>query len=152
MDNLIAVALKAIFDKFCKDAPSIPVGDYNIDETVTIRVCGTVKKIRDEEYTPTTSIPYKKAFEMFLARMGFQREVAMEALVKCMIDAINGVRPADIGLEDYISVDEAEEIVQSGLERLPKKVKKGKTFVDATMAVIDMEPSPSPTLKGVANE
>lgn len=148
MDNLIAFALKSLFEKVCKNSPSIPEGDYNIDETVTIRVCGSLKKIKDEEYTPTTSIPYKKAFEMFLARMGFQREVAMEALVLCMTDAINGVRPADIGLEDYISVDEAEKIVQSGLERLPKKVKKGKTFVDATMAVVDMSSNPSPTLKG----
>lgn len=145
MNDLIAVALKALFDKVCKGI-SVPVGEHDVDQTITLRVVGNVTKIADEEYTPTTSIPYKKAFEMFLARMGFQREAAMAALVQSMTDAINGVCPADVGLENYIKVDEAEEIVRAGLQSMPAKIRSGKTFVDCTMAVVDVQPQMPQTL------
>lgn len=136
MDSILVAALKSCFDKLSKKLPSLTPGVYSLDETVNIRIVGEVNKIEDEEYTPTVSIPYKKAFEMFLARMGFQRERTMEALVQCMTDAVNGVCPADIGLDNYINVDDAEEIVQSGLAAMPKKIRTGKTFVDCTVAVV----------------
>lgn len=136
MNTLLATALKSCFEKLAKSLPSLTAGSYPVDETVTIRIVGEVNKSEDEEYIPTVSIPYKKAFEMFLARMGFQREAAMDALVQSMTDAVNGVCPADIGLETYIKVDDVEQIVQEGLAALPKKVRAGKTFVDCTVAMV----------------
>lgn len=141
MNTLIATALKNFFEKLTKNLPALAAGSYHVDETLTIRVVGDVNKIADEEYTPTVSIPYKKAFEMFLARMGIQREAAMEALVQSMTDAVNGVCPADVGLEDYINVDDVEKIVQAGLAAMPKKIRTGKTFVECTVAVV-----PTPTM------
>lgn len=145
MDSVLVAALRSCFDKLSKKLPSLLPGTYNIDETISIRVVGSVDKIEDEEYTPTVSIPYKKAFEMFLARMGFQREGTMEALVQSMTDAVNGVCPADVGLENYIRVDDVEEIVQNGLAAMPKKIRSGKTFVDCTFAVVPVVNSPLQT-------
>jgi hypothetical protein len=135
MNTLLATALKSCFEKLAKSLPALSAGSYPVDETVTIRIVGEVVKSGDEEYIPTTSIPYKKAFEMFLARMGFQRENAMEALVQSMTDAVNGVCPADVGLDAHINVDDVEKIVQAGLAAMPPKTRTGKTFVDATIAV-----------------
>lgn len=142
MDTLLATALKSCFEKLIKKLPTLSAGNYRVDETVTIRIVGDVNKSPDEDYIPTTSIPYKKAFEMFLARMGIQREAAMEALVQSMTDAVNGVCPADIGLDNYINVDEVEKVVQEGLAAMPTKVRTGKTFVDCTVAV-----APAPTMQ-----
>ena len=142
MNTLLATALKSCFEKLANSLPTLTAGSYHVDETVTIRVVGDVNKIPDEEYTPTVSIPYKKAFEMFLARMGIQREAAMEALVQSMTDAINGVCPADIGMDDYINVDDVEKVVQEGLAAMPKKIRTGKTFVECTVAV-----APTPTMQ-----
>lgn len=146
MDTLIATAVRFAFDKFLKKAQPLQPGSYHVDETLTIRVIGDVNKIADEEYTPTVSIPYKKAFEMFLARMGIQREAAMEALVQSMTDAVNGVCPADIGMDDYINVDDVEKIVQEGLAAMPKKTRTGKTFVECTAVVASTNPTVSVTV------
>lgn len=142
MNTLLATALKSCFEKLAKSLPTLSAGSYPVDETVTIRIVGEVVKAGDEEYIPTTSIPYKKAFEMFLARMGFQRENAMEALVQSMTDAVNGVCPADVGLEAHINVDDVEKIVQAGLAAMPPKTRTGKTFVDCTVAV-----APTPAMQ-----
>ena len=136
MNTLLATALKSCFEKLAKSLPCLTAGSYSLDETLTIRIVGVVDKIPDEDYTPTVSIPYKKAFEMFLARMGIQREAAMEALVQSMTDAVNGVCPADIGMDDYINVDDVEKVVQEGLAAMPKKTRAGKTFVDCNVAVV----------------
>jgi hypothetical protein len=142
MNTLLATALKSCFEKVAKSLPTLTAGSYPVDETVTIRIVGDVVKAEDEEYIPTVSIPYKKAFEMFLARMGFQRDNAMEALVQSMTDAINGVCPADVGLEAHINVDDVEKVVQAGLAAMPRKVRTGKTFVDCTVAV-----APTPAMQ-----
>lgn len=136
MNTLLATALKSCFEKLAKSLPALSAGSYSVDETVTIRVVGDVNKSPDEEYIPTVSIPYKKAFEMFLARMGIQREAAMEALVQSMTDAVNGVCPADLGMENYINVDDVEKIVQNGLAAMPRKVRTGKTYVDCTVVAV----------------
>lgn len=134
MNDATAVALKTVLDRLCKTL-DLPVGKSDVDELLVVRVQGSVVKSEAEEYTPTTSIPYKKAFEMFLARMGFQRERAMDILVQSMTDAVNGVSPADVGLQNYIKVDEVEQIVQNGLDAMPPKTRKGKTKVDCSVAI-----------------
>lgn len=142
MNTLIATALKSCFEKLAKSLPALSAGSYHVDETLTIRVVGEVNKAPDEEYIGTTSIPYKKVFELFLARMGFQREAAMDIVTQVMTDAANGLCPADLGFEDYINVDDIEKIVQAGLAAMPTKVRTGKTFVECTVAV-----APTPTMQ-----
>lgn len=138
MNNASAVALKTVLDRLCKTFDLL-VGESHVDETLIVRLQGIVVKGADEEYVPTTSIPYKKVMEMFLARMGFQRERAMDILVQSMTDAVNGVSPADVGLQNYIKVDEVEKIVQNGLDAMPTKSRKGKTKVECSVAVTNQK-------------
>ena len=70
MDNLIAVVLSAVAGKAA--GPLAP-GQYNVDETLTVRVSGTVVKGEDESYTPTVAIPFKAVVALLLARMGATR-------------------------------------------------------------------------------
>ena len=138
MNDATIASLSAVFAKMNKGV-SLPAGHHPVDETITLRVSGSVMKGADEEYVPTTSIPYKKVMEMFLARMGFQRERAMDILVQSMTDAVNGVSPADVGLQNYIKVDEVEKIVQNGLDAMPTKSRKGKTKVECSVAVTNQK-------------
>jgi len=134
MDNLIAVVMSAVAGKAA--GPLAP-GQYNVDETLTVRVCGTVVKGADESYTPTVAIPFKAVVALLLARMGATRESAVDTLVEVMTEALNGGESAVDGLEARTKdVDLAAARVSAMLDALPQKTRTGKTKVDATLVVI----------------
>ena len=141
MDNLIATIMAAVAGKAA--APLAP-GQYTVDETVTVRVQGTVVKGADESYTPTISIPFKAVVALLLARMGATREAAIDTLVEVMTEALSGGESAVEGLEARTKdVDAAAARVAGLLAALPEKTRTGKTKVDATMVII---PSQTPTM------
>ena len=133
MNNLVATIMAAVAGKAtCPLAP----GQYNVDETLTVRVCGTVVKGEDETYTPTVAVPLKAVLALLLARMGATREAAMDAMVSAMADALNGGEGAVEGMADRTKdVDTAMARVNDMLAALPEKTRSGKTRVDATMVI-----------------
>lgn len=136
MDAIMLAALNAVLAKLAKASGPLAPGSYAVDETVTVRIAGTVDKGEDEVYTPTVDIPLKRTMALLLARMGVQREAAMAAMVAAMTDALNAGRNADADIDAYMAdVDAAMARVQSVTASLPPKTRTGKTRVDATLAV-----------------
>ncbi len=136
MNDILLTALNSVIAKLAKANGPIQPGSYNVDETVTVRVAGTVEKLEDELYTPTVDIPLKRVMALLLARMGFQRDKAMDALVDAMTAALNADMNADPFIDAMMKdVDEAMKHVQSVTAALPPKTRTGKTKVDATLVV-----------------
>lgn len=141
MDAILLTALNAVMAKLAKAAGPLAPGQYAVDETITVRVAGTVDKGEDETYVPTVDIPLKRTMALLLARMGVQRDAAMAALVAAMTSALNADRNADGDIDAYMKdVDAAMARVQSVTAALPPKTRTGKTRVDATLAVAPAVP------------
>jgi hypothetical protein len=135
-NDVFVVALNSVVAKLAKSNGPIAPGSYSVDETVTIRLAGTVEKLEDEVYTPTVDIPLKRAMALLLARMGVQREAGKAALVAAMSEALTTSKGSDEAIDEYIAdVDSAMNHVQSVTAALPPKVRTGKTKVDATIVV-----------------
>lgn len=137
MNSILLTALNSVVGKLVKaNSPVVP-GVYNVDETITIRVAGSVEKLDDEVYTPTVDIPLKRAMALLLHRAGIQREAAKAALVAAMNEALTTGKGSDAAIDEYIAdVDAAMAHVVSVTAALPPKVRTGKTKVDATVVVV----------------
>lgn len=138
MDDLLLTTLNACFSKLCKAGNPILPGSYNIDETITLRVAGTVDKGEDEAYTPTISVPVKALAATLLPRLGATREAAIATLVEAITEALNSGKKADETLRDRMKdADAAFDMVnQRVLATLPPSTRTGKTRVDATLVVV----------------
>lgn len=131
MDKLILLGLSKAIEKLAKSEEAreaVSPGAYTIDQEVVVHLKGSLKVGEDSEYTPTTSIPYKTAFALFLRYSGVTREAGMAALVQAMTDAIQlgaeGEESAEL-VAAMADIAEAEATVQKGLDALPKKTKQG---------------------------
>jgi hypothetical protein len=134
MHDILHVAIA----KLLKETPDLPVGTVEVDETVTLKVKATVKRNRDNEYTPTVSIPLKATLALLLAKMGFQRERAAELLVDAMQDALNGgLLGEETVLARLADVDTAMQRVQEITAALPKETRKGAVTVKGSVVVVE---------------
>jgi hypothetical protein len=131
MDKLLLLGLSKAIEKLAKDQDAreaVKPGAYNLDQEVVVHLKGSLKVGEDSEYIPTTSIPYKTAFALFLRYSGVTREAGMQALVKAMTEAIKlgveGVESQEL-VAAMADLAEAEKTVQAGLDALPKKTKLG---------------------------
>jgi len=141
MNPTLLAALNSILAKLAKAAGPLAPGLYAVDETVTVRVSGTVQKSEDEVYTPTVAIPVKAVLGTLLPRLGATREAAMRVLVEAMTEAVNlDVKGDDTLKARMKDVDAAMAQVESVLDALPPKTRTGKTLVDATLAVVPTAP------------
>lgn len=133
MNDVTKLALSKLLTKL----PDIPVGKTEVDETVTLHIKCILNRGEDVEYTPTAEIPLKSTLALLLARMGFQREHAMNLLVGAMTDAINGETSAEKSvLENLVDIDAAMERVQKITAALPKKTRKGALTIKGTLSEI----------------
>ena len=135
-----------VLGKLASKASELAPGTYKVDQTVTIRVTGTVTKGQPVTYTPTNAVPLKATLAFMLARMGFQREAAADLLAAAMTDAINageGGNEAVSGLME--DVDRCMERVEAITAALPPKTRKGATTVkEALVQLIVPMPAVSP--------
>ena len=133
MNDALQVAIAKII---AKDLPELATGSYEIDQTVTLHVKGTVKKGADCEYTPTVSVPLKATVALLLNKMGFQRDRAAELLVEAMTEALEWERLGEETIVERLAdVDAAMERVQQITAQLPKQLRKGATTVKGTVVV-----------------
>ena len=134
MNDALQVAIAKII---AKDLPELATGSYEIDQTVTLHVKGTVKKGADCEYTPTVSVPLKATVALLLNKMGFQRDRAAELLVEAMTEALEWERLGEETIVERLAdVDAAMERVQQITAQIPKQVRKGATSVKGTVEVV----------------
>jgi hypothetical protein len=138
MNQIIMTAIQSVIGKTVKAMPALPTGTVRFDETLTIRVAGTIEKCADEEYTPTISVPVKALAATLLPRLGATREAALATLVEAITEALNSDRKADATLRERMKdAESAFGIVNDRLlATLPKATRTGKTFVDATVVPV----------------
>jgi hypothetical protein len=122
---------KLIKTEAARDA--LTVGKHLINETLTLHLQGTITVGEDSEYTPTVSIPYKEAFALFVRYCGVTREAAIDAMVKAMKEALTTKDEAKELIAEIADLEAAEELVQAGLEALPKQTKKGQVTAKVTI-------------------
>jgi len=162
MNQIIMTAIQSVIGKSLKGMPALPTGTARFDETITLRIVGSVEKCEDEQYVPTISVPVKALAATLLPRLGATRDAAIATLVAAITEALQADRKADATLRDRMKdADAAFQMVNDRLlATLPKQTRTGKTFVDATVepvaagvtataaaAAVD----PSPTGEGIVN-
>lgn len=143
MNDLLLTALNACVGKLAKASNPLLPGSYNVDETITIRVAGSVEKGGDEAYTPTISVPVKALAATLLPRLGATREAGIAVLVEAITEALNNGKKADETLRDRMKdADAAFDLVnQRVLASLPPGTRTGKTRVDCTLVVAPAAPA-----------
>lgn len=138
MNDLLVTALNAVIGKLAKGNNPIAPGSYSIDETITLRVAGTIDKGDDENYTPTISVPVKALAATLLPRLGATREAGIAVLVEAITEALNNGKKADETLRNRMKdADAAFDMVnQRVLANLPPSTRTGKTIVDCTLVAV----------------
>jgi hypothetical protein len=146
MNAALTIALAKVL---ADEKATLTPGRYDVNETITLRVSGTVAKSNDSEYTPTTSVPWKTVAALLLEKMGVVREAAAAMLLDACREAIelSRVSEADFGgMTDTLygkmrDADACEKRVQELVAALPKKTRSGPTKVDCTVEVLAVSPS-----------
>ena len=71
MQDLSIVALANALDKLSKPLkPNLTPGTHKVDETITVRITGTITKGEDVEYTPTAEIPILPVLAILIEKSG----------------------------------------------------------------------------------
>jgi len=140
MDKITLFGLDKAIGKLIKTEAvrdSLPVGKHQVDETLTLHVQGTITVGEDFEWIPTVSIPYKETFALFLRYSGITREVALNAMVKAMQEALTTDKEAEELIAGMADLKAAEELVQAGLAAMPKQSKKGQVTAKVTVEEVE---------------
>ena len=123
---------KALIVKKFKDAEAdLDVGRHYIDETVVLRISGTVERHEDQWILPTISIPLIPTIAFFWERLGVEKDAAMsilrEAIAEAMRAKVNESPSIKSKMDD---VAEAVAAVKRDLiGELPKMRRAGRTDV-----------------------
>lgn len=120
--KLLEKEAKGIRDK-------VAVGTHVIDTDVHLHVSGEINIADDSSYTPTSAIPWKATMAFFLHHSGFTRDRTMELLTLAMQHALKTEGNAEELLQTIADMEEAEALVQAGLDQLPKQNRRGAVSV-----------------------
>lgn len=132
----VAALAKLASDRAKKGRADLKAGAYSFSEDITLHVEGTVLVSEDETYVPTTSVPTKATLALFMRYAGVTGPAALEALKRAMTEAIELDSKAAGALAEMADIEATEAAVVAGMEALPKKTRKGKVNVKATMNVV----------------
>ena len=124
-----------------KENADLATGTHWIDETITVRVCGTVEKLDDEFATPTVSIPLIPTLAYFADRLGLEKAEAISTQREALHEAMTKKVKEDGHIQDRIGdfADAVKAIRQELIADLPKMRREGKLLVDGL--TVEMEPS-----------
>jgi hypothetical protein len=143
VDKTVLLGLSKLLEKQAKLArPDVEAGEHDLDATVTLHVSGTLSVGDDTMATPSHKIPWKVAFALFLQHAGITRERAMDGLVYAMQAALELDEDAAELVQSLADLEAAEELVQAGLDELPKEPRKGAVSAKA-LDVVEVRPSRS---------
>lgn len=118
------------------DKDDLAVGTYTIDEVVTLHLLGTLTKLADAEYTPTSSIPLLDSVALFISRMGPVRRGEVLALwEQCVRDTLLGKGEVEDGIRG--DIEDMHEKIRDSLDALPKKVRAGEIRAKVDCKIID---------------
>ncbi|MGO8747314.1 MAG: hypothetical protein ACLQNE_15115 [Thermoguttaceae bacterium] len=121
--------IKALLAKAWKDEDlDLATGRHYFDETVTVRVIGSVEKQGDQLVAPTTSIPLVATLALFWEKSGIARDHALrmlrEAITEAMAEGTDKGEQIEARLKD---VEAAIKAVKDDLiAKLPKVKRSGR--------------------------
>jgi hypothetical protein len=140
--------LKALIVKKFKDSEAdLDVGRHWIDETVVLRVSGTVERHEDQWILPTVSIPLIPTIAFFWERLGVEKEAAMSVLRDAITEAMRANTNESPSIKSKMDdVAEAVAAVKRDLiGELPKMRRAGRTDVtDLRVTVNALTPVSEP--------
>ena len=94
---------KALIVKKFKDADlDLDIGRHWVDETVVIRVSGTVERHEDQWIAPTISIPLIPTIAFFWERLGVEKKAAMSVLRDAITEAMRAETNESPGIKSKI--------------------------------------------------
>ena len=141
-------SIKALIVKKFKDAEAdLNVGRHWIDETVVLRVSGTVERYEDQWIAPTISIPLISTIAFFWERLGVEKGAAMSVLREAISDAMRAKTDESPAIKSKMDdVAEAVAAVKRDLiGELPKMRRSGRTDVsDLKVAINALTPVSEP--------
>lgn len=130
MKHEVLLGLSKLLEKEAKRVrDGVEAGEYDLDTVVHLHVSGVLEVGEDTSATPTHKIPWKTVFALFLHHAGITRELAMDKLVLAMQEALKTGDDAAELLAALAPLEEAESLVQAGLQELPKEPRRGAVVV-----------------------
>jgi hypothetical protein len=140
--------LKALIVKKFKDSElELDIGRHSIDETVVLRVSGSVERHEDQWILPTVSIPLIPVIAFFWERLGVERDPAMSVLREAIAEAMRAKLNESPSIKSKMDdVAEAVAAVKRDLiGELPKMRRAGRTDVsDLAVSVNALTPVSEP--------
>ena len=138
----------ALIVKKFKDADlDLDVGRHWVDETVVVRVSGTVERHEDQWIAPTISIPLIPTIAFFWERLGAGKDAAMSVLREAITEAMRARVNESPSIKSKMNdVAEAVAAVKRNLiGELPKMRRAGRTDVsDLRVIVNELTPVSEP--------
>jgi hypothetical protein len=121
--------LKALLAKVWKGEPlHLEPGVHEFEETVTVRVSGTVEKKADQYVAATTSLPTILTIALLLQKSGVTGPHALNLLKQCISEAMANGKSKD--KEIAAQVKEVEKVVETVkrdlIAKLPKQKRSGR--------------------------
>jgi hypothetical protein len=140
--------LQALIVKKFKDAEAdLDIGRHWIDETVVLRVSGSVERHEDQWIAPTVSIPLIPTIAFFWERLGVERDAAMSVLREAIAEAVRVKTDESPSIKSKMDdVAEAVAAVKRNLiGGLPKMRRAGRTDVsDLAVSINALTPVSEP--------
>jgi hypothetical protein len=130
----------------------LDIGRHWIDETVVLRVSGSVELHEDQWILPTISIPLIPAIAFFWERMGVEKDAAMSILREAIAEAMRAKTDESPSIKSKMDdVAEAVAAVKWDLiGELPKMRRSGRTDVSDLKVSINALTPVSEPLSAVA--
>ena len=105
-------------------------GFHEFQETVTVRISGTVEKKPDQHVAPTTSLPTILTIALLLQKSGATGPHALNLLKDCISEAMANGKSKD--KEIAAQVQEVEKVVETVkrelIAKLPKQKRSGRVL------------------------
>jgi len=120
--------IKALVAKCWKNETiNLQPGKHHIDQTVMVRVSGTVERRKDTMIAPTVSIPLVPTLALFFEKSGITRDHALRMLREAITEAITNGKDKDEEIQArIIELEAAMSAIKDDLiAKLPKVARKG---------------------------
>ena len=136
MDNLKGLLAKA----WKNETLELESGVHNYDDTITIRITGSVQKMDDQYVAPTTSLPTILTLALFWQKCGVTRDHALNMLREAITEALTSGKDKDSEIAARVKdVEKAVESIKRDLiAKLPKQKRAGR--VVTKNLTVEVEP------------
>ena len=136
MDNLKGLLAKA----WKNETLELESGVHNYDDTITIRITGSVQKMDDQFVTPTTSLPTILTLALFWQKCGVTRDHALNMLKEAITEALTSGKDKDTEIAARVKdVEKAVDSIKRDLiAKLPKQKRAGR--VVTKNLTVEVEP------------